>query len=82
MRMQTFDDHRGIPILGKIPLAGKLFSRQEDRNIKTEIIVLITPRIVDPADIGWQQRELEAIQSNSKLLENNLEKEGLVIIPP
>lgn len=62
MRMQSFEDHRGVPVLGRIPVAGRLFSRQEDRQIRTEIIVLIKPRIVDPSSSAWfekQQREVD-----------------------
>lgn len=63
MRVQNFDDHRGIPVLGRIPVAGRLFSRKEDRQIRTEIIVLITPRIVDTANPAWFEREAEEVDS-------------------
>ena len=35
-----------LPGLGDIPLLGRLFSSQRDNNSKTEIVLLITPRIV------------------------------------
>jgi general secretion pathway protein D len=35
-----------IPGLGEIPLLGRLFTNQRDNNSKTEIVLLITPRIV------------------------------------
>lgn len=35
-----------LPALGDIPLLGRLFSNQEDRKSKTEIILAITPRIL------------------------------------
>ena len=35
-----------IPGLGDLPLLGRLFSSQRDQSVKTEIILLITPRII------------------------------------
>ena len=35
-----------IPGLGDLPLLGRLFSTQRDQTVKTEIILLITPRIL------------------------------------
>ena len=35
-----------VPGLGDIPLLGRLFSNQEDRKSKTEILLAITPRII------------------------------------
>lgn len=35
-----------VPGLGALPLIGKLFSAQRDSNSKTEIILLITPRVL------------------------------------
>ncbi len=43
------EDRKGankVPGLGDLPLLGHLFSNRLDDNIKTEIILLITPRIV------------------------------------
>ncbi len=62
MRLQKFNDHRGVPLLGRIPVAGKLFSRTEDRAIRTEIIVLITPRIVDPGNDPLMDRQRERVE--------------------
>lgn len=35
-----------VPGLGNLPLVGRLFSNQNDNRAKTEIVLLITPRIV------------------------------------
>jgi len=37
----------GIPLLKDIPVAGKLFGRNTNRDQQTELLVLITPRIVN-----------------------------------
>lgn len=68
MRSQRFDDHRGIPVLGRLPYAGKFFSRKEKRLIRTEIIVLITPRIVDTAQKPWQEPLLQRFDKERKML--------------
>jgi general secretion pathway protein D len=39
-----------VPGLGDIPLLGRLFSNQEDKKIKTEIVLAITPRIISNID--------------------------------
>jgi len=43
------DDQRAadrVPGLGELPIAGRLFSHTTDNNTRTEIVLLITPRIV------------------------------------
>ncbi len=47
-RVQTV--HKKIPVLGDIPLAGPLFTSQNDVAGREEIIVLLTPTILDAAD--------------------------------
>ena len=39
-----------VPILGDIPLLGALFRRTERQNQRREVIVLVTPRILDDGD--------------------------------
>ncbi|HEY9909587.1 MAG TPA: secretion protein, partial [Thermosynechococcaceae cyanobacterium] len=39
-----------VPILGDIPLLGALFRRTERLNQRREVIVLVTPRILDDSD--------------------------------
>ncbi len=40
------DSESGVPVLRKIPLLGKLFSQTNDERLRTELLVLITPRVV------------------------------------
>ncbi len=40
------DNQSGIPLLSKIPFIGKLFSQTNNSFRRTELIVLITPRVV------------------------------------
>lgn len=39
-----------VPILGDIPLLGSLFRRTERENIRQELIVILTPQILDDTD--------------------------------
>jgi pilus assembly protein CpaC len=42
------DDTNAIPILSKLPIIGYLFKSKADRKEETELMVLITPRLVRP----------------------------------
>jgi len=44
----TQDDTSAIPILSKLPIIGYLFKSKAERKEETELMVLITPRLVRP----------------------------------
>lgn len=48
----TQDDRSGIPILSEIPIIGYLFRSKATREQTTELMVLITPRLVQPLNPG------------------------------
>jgi len=72
MRLQAFDDHRGVPVLGRLPLAGKLFSRREERAIRTEIIVLITPKVIDPSSREWFEGQEKKVNQHTDTIDGAL----------
>ena len=37
-----------VPILGHLPIIGELFKSRRFRERKTELVVFVTPRLVDP----------------------------------
>jgi type IV pilus assembly protein PilQ len=39
-----------VPILGDIPLLGALFRRTDRANQRREVIVIVTPRVLDDSD--------------------------------
>jgi pilus assembly protein CpaC len=43
-------DNAAIPILSQLPIIGPLFKSKLDRQQRTELLVLITPRLVRPLD--------------------------------
>jgi len=40
----------GVPILSKIPIFGALFRSTSERLSQTELIIMLTPRVVDPLE--------------------------------
>ena len=38
-----------VPFLGDIPILGHLFKKRTNRNNRTELLIFLTPRIIDPA---------------------------------
>jgi len=44
------EDRAWIPVLSQIPIIGNLFKSKAERNEETELMVLITPRLVRPLD--------------------------------
>jgi pilus assembly protein CpaC len=43
-------DEAAVPVLSRLPIIGPLFKSKADRQEKTELLVLITPRLVRPLD--------------------------------
>ena len=59
IRDRVTDGATKIPLLGDIPLLGELFRTNTKRNERTELVVLITPRVVSSAsDAELVTREL------------------------
>jgi pilus assembly protein CpaC len=44
------NDAQAVPFLGSLPIIGNLFKSRSDRVARTELMVLITPRLVRPLD--------------------------------
>ena len=38
-----------VPVLGDIPLIGRLFRNEASQTNRTQIIVMVTPTVIDPA---------------------------------
>ncbi len=50
IRETESDDNSQVPLLGDIPLLGHLFSSKKDKKERSELILLITPRILETPD--------------------------------
>ena len=55
MRAGTRDSwsrERWVPFLGEIPLVGMLFRNESESSIKTELLIVLTPYVIEsPAEI-------------------------------
>lgn len=54
MRERLSDTKTKIPLLGDVPLLGKLFSTTTTESRRTELLVMITPRVVRSTDASLQ----------------------------
>ncbi len=53
----------GVPVLGRVPGVGRLFSNRENTSTNTETVVLITPTILTAETKTIDDRTIEAIDS-------------------
>jgi general secretion pathway protein D len=56
----------GLPVLGQLPILGRLFSSRSDTASKTEVVLLITPRVV--RNIVRPESPIEEFSSGSASL--------------
>ncbi|MBC8309896.1 MAG: hypothetical protein ISR75_01715 [Phycisphaerales bacterium] len=64
---------RKVPLLGDIPLIGELFSSVDDATLREELLVFITPVIVDrtiPNSAEYNREYLERLQEISLPIDN------------
>lgn len=59
MRSTVTAKTRKLPILGDIPVLGELFKSRERQDVKTELLVFLTPRIVRTPEDAQRLRESE-----------------------
>lgn len=71
MQERTQETVNSVPLLGDIPYLGALFRRNEQIKKKTELVILISPRVVrsgEGAEIAAQERErLRNLQRGHRL---------------
>lgn len=61
-------ERSGVPVLGKIPLLGRLFSRTVNTDVNTETVVLITPYIIDENTMSLLNKESSKVGKIEELL--------------
>jgi pilus assembly protein CpaC len=44
---ETFENKSRVPILGHIPLLGFFFTHKETNTVETELLIIVSPRIID-----------------------------------
>ncbi|MFP4370934.1 MAG: type II secretion system protein GspD [Halanaerobium sp.] len=70
-----------LPILADLPLLGRLFSAEEKNDIETELIIFITPEIINsnnerPKNVKAENLKQKYRNSKDKKQENQVEKEN------
>ena len=63
------ETRKGVPVLGRVPGLGRLFSSREQNNVNTETIVLITPSLVDSATDAWNQIPADKVERAESVLD-------------
>jgi general secretion pathway protein D len=83
MRTEKTKTRQKVPVVGDIPLLGFFFSSTTDSTEKTELIVAITPRVVDSERdavidefIGKLNRIKDRIESEQSLIERIFQENG------
>ena len=76
---QTVTESRnGVPVLGRIPGVGLLFSSREVTSVNTETIVVITPRVVGEVSGPWHtepQSEIEELDRRLQQRATDIDEE-------
>ena len=72
---RSLDQNReGVPVLGDIPIVGRVFSNKSSTSTNTETVVMITPRIVENhKNVVNAQEKARSIRIENKL-ENHAEE--------
>lgn len=60
MQDRRSDTNSGVPILKDIPLLGRLFRNDVDTTEKRELLVFVTPRVVDPNEAAVLARRYQS----------------------
>jgi general secretion pathway protein D len=55
-----------VPVLGNLPLVGRAFQSNSDDFTKTELVVFLTPQIMDPSENTKEDRRFLTPQGNMK----------------
>ncbi len=65
-RESSESNRNQIPILGNLPIAGYLFRNQRDTTVREEVIILLTPHIVQDDD-AYAQLSREQLKNAEKM---------------
>jgi MSHA biogenesis protein MshL len=62
MKTKTVDNENSIPFLGDLPLVGGLFRHNQELTVKTELVILLKPTVIERPQ-QWAQ-ELKRVRKN------------------
>ena len=66
---QESTDHKSVPLLSSLPLVGGLFKSKEDSTVKKEVMIFITPRLINEGEIALSDRHelIDEVEEAEKL---------------
>jgi MSHA biogenesis protein MshL len=71
MQDRVTNDQSKVPVLGDVPLVGNLFRSTTTNRVKTDLVILLTPTLMSPAQVpGVTSRELRRFDTVQKALES------------
>jgi len=71
---QINNTREGVPGLGDVPIIGGLFSNRSKNINSTEIVVLITPRIVNYSSGGTEVQSIERVELINEIIDAELDR--------
>jgi pilus assembly protein CpaC len=76
LQSNTSDLVSQVPGVGSIPILGKLFSSTNYQNNKTELVIMVTPYIVEPTDPAKLRTPLDSLVSPSSDVEYSFRRQA------
>ncbi|WP_248323131.1 type II and III secretion system protein family protein [Caballeronia sp. Sq4a] len=74
LQSNTQDIVSQVPGIGSLPVLGKLFSSTNYQNNKTELVIMVTPYIVEPTDPAKLRSPLDSLISPSSDVEYGFQR--------
>ena len=68
LNAESSNDVNLIPGIGRLPIIGKLFSSKNQRNSVTELVIFVTPEVIEPGQQLNTERENKRYDSTSERL--------------
>ena len=73
IKHQVNNSREGIPGLGDLPIVGGLFSNRSKNITSSEIVVLITPRIVNYSSTEPEDSAIERVEVINRIIDDQLD---------
>ncbi|MGD2074256.1 MAG: hypothetical protein PVI91_07370 [Gammaproteobacteria bacterium] len=74
IRQSSQESREGVPVLGDIPIIGRVFSNHSINSVNSELVVLITPYIIDREIVKLDAGQRERIGREEEELEGRARK--------
>ena len=73
IKHQVNNSREGVPVLGDLPIIGSLFANDSKNITSSEIVVLITPRIVDYSIEEPEREQIERVDQLNEIIDAELD---------